>query len=189
MHVEKGAYFIAFLGAFLSALAAAGYFVTLNWPMVVVYLISLFVFLSIIWAQKKRNPKLYMPFLVINGIGLFLTVANLLFLIIAIIFLPEFYTHYIRDTYDNVVYDHPHRNYAYNTVVYVVIGTAILITAITLAIYAWFYCVVLHAYQYMKDVQKVNISSIPIGGSGTAPPPGYDRVYQSTTVDQIQQKV
>jgi hypothetical protein len=184
-HVERGAYIIAFLGAFLSALAAIGHFLTLNFVMVVVYLISLFVFLSIIWAQKKRNPNLYLPFLIINGIGLLLTLANLVFLIIAIIVMPEFYTHYIRTTYDHVT-DHRHGN-TYNTVVYSVLTVAIIISAITFAIYAWFYMIVLRAYQYMKNVQKIHVTSVPIG-EVLGGPNAQQQVYHATTMQEVRQQ-
>jgi hypothetical protein len=77
----------------------------------------------------------------------------------------------------------PSYNSAQIAVVYVVLGTALLITAITFAIYAWFYSIVLRAYQYMKDYQTMNVTTVPVGGGPVM------HTYHSTTVQETQQKV
>ena len=65
-HVERAAYWIAFLGALLTAAWAVLQFLTGN---LIAFILSLFIFLVywlILAAQKRRQPVFYMPFLILN---------------------------------------------------------------------------------------------------------------------------
>jgi len=105
MHVEKGAYLIAFVGAVFSAALAVVHFFTLNFVACAFCLFGLIVCLCIIWAQKKRDPGLYLPYLIVNAIGIVVGFMNLIFLIVMIVVLPEFYVHFIQDKYEKA-YSH-----------------------------------------------------------------------------------
>ena len=64
--LQSGAYVIAFVGAAFSGLLAVAHFFALNFAAVAICVAACLVCLSIVWAQKKRNPSLYLPYLVIN---------------------------------------------------------------------------------------------------------------------------
>ena len=67
-------------------------------------------------------------------------------------------------------------------VVYIVLGASILVTALTLAVYAWFYSVVYRAWKYMKWEQSVEInpaSSKSAAAIAYPPPPYYQPQQQS----------
>ncbi|KAI1718573.1 hypothetical protein Ddc_09212 [Ditylenchus destructor] len=152
-HVERFAWFIAFIGAALCLLGAIGSFLTHQWPQGAVAIINFFVYFSIIWAQHKRAAPLYLPFLIINGISLIISVIGLIFLIVIFFWLPDFWMDPIRDQWRK---DYPDKSYNEGdlvTAVRVFFGIYIFAIFIGTVIGAAFYNAVYRAYQYMKETE------------------------------------
>jgi len=97
MHVERGAYVIAFIGALLAAIFGVLNLLTGNIVLFVIAILFFLIYWFILAAQRKRNPGLYIPFLVINGIGAVLLALYIIFLVIMLIALPDFWA---RQHYD-----------------------------------------------------------------------------------------
>ncbi|KAI1714622.1 hypothetical protein Ddc_11342 [Ditylenchus destructor] len=90
-HVERGAKIIAFLGAVLSAIFAVLQFVSGNLILFIFGLFHFLIYWSILYAQRKRQPFLYTPFLFINGLSLFFMGLYIIFLVVMLILLPDFW--------------------------------------------------------------------------------------------------
>jgi len=97
MHVERGAYVIAFIGAILSAIFGILNLLSGNIVFFIIAIFSFLVYFSILAAQRKRHPNLYIPFLVLNWLAAFLLGLYIIFLIAMLIFLPDFWVHQHRD--------------------------------------------------------------------------------------------
>jgi len=97
MHVERGAYVIAFIGAIMSAIFGILNLLSGN---IVLFIVAIFFFLiywSILAAQRKRHPNLYIPFLVMNWIAAVLLALYIIFLVLMLILLPDFWVRQHRD--------------------------------------------------------------------------------------------
>jgi len=88
-HVEKGAGVIAVVGIVLQLFVLFPYSQwgrPFSWLNVLATLISVLVYASILIAQRKREPRLYLPFLILNGIGiLVLAVYSLILLMVLVL--------------------------------------------------------------------------------------------------------
>ncbi|KAI1702354.1 hypothetical protein DdX_15536 [Ditylenchus destructor] len=148
MHVERGAYIIGIVGMVLSGLGVVGAAVELKWDHAIGSILSLVLYASIIYAQKKQNPSLYWPFLIVNGIGIVLVAiyiimsAVLLALSMAI---PE--NSLSEETLDGATQDQVIAATRLGIVMVMAMFSAFLIFA------AWFQYVVYRAYEYMKMTQ------------------------------------
>lgn len=91
MHVERGAYMIAFIGAILAALFAIANFLMGNVVMGVVAILFFLIYWSILAAQKSHKPGLYVPFLVMNAMGAVLLALWIVFLVLMLVLLPDFW--------------------------------------------------------------------------------------------------
>jgi len=97
MHVERGAYVIAFIGAIMAAIFGVLNLLSGN---IIMFVIAIFFFLtyfSILAAQRKRQPNLYIPFLVLNWLGALFLAFYIIFLIIMLVALPDFWVRQHRD--------------------------------------------------------------------------------------------
>ncbi|KAI1706441.1 hypothetical protein Ddc_15285 [Ditylenchus destructor] len=152
-HVERCAWVIAFIGAALCLLSAIASFITHQWAQGVLAIINFFVYFSILWAQHKRKAALYLPFLIINGISLVLSVVGLTLLIVIFFWLPGFFTVPLRDQWHKDYPDKPDNEGDLVTGVRIFIGLWIFAVFISTVIGAAFYNVVYRAYRYMKETE------------------------------------
>ena len=75
----------------MMALFAIANFLMGNVVMGIVAIMGALVYWSILAAQKKHQPSLYVPFLVMNGVGAFLLAMYIIFLILMLVLLPDFW--------------------------------------------------------------------------------------------------
>lgn len=88
---------IAFIGAILSAIFGILNLLSGNIVFFIIAIFSFLVYFSILAAHRKRQPNLYIPFLVLNWLSAFLLALYIIFLIAMLIFLPDFWVHQHRD--------------------------------------------------------------------------------------------
>ena len=161
VHVERAAYFIAYVGAILSGISIFYNFLVMNIFGMLNGFISIFLYLSIIHAQKRREPWRYMPYLIISGIGLFFSMLFILFLVGAEVFMPEFFEHFseekMRELFPNWNKD------TIQKLIRIFVGTYLFIVTLNFVISAWFFSIVYRAYQYLKEEQS---SSLPAPNAG-----------------------
>lgn len=174
MHVEKGAYVIAFIGAILAAIFGILNLLSGN---IVLFIVAIFFFLiyfSILAAQRKRQPNLYIPFLVLNWLAAFLLALYILFLVVMLITLPDFWVRQHRDdglgfygpterlslgaddTRNTLAHtdERGHPRYFWGAIrLFTWLQLIYSVVAEILTIYFWF--VVYRAWQYMRGEQQV----------------------------------
>ncbi|KAI1704800.1 hypothetical protein DdX_14020 [Ditylenchus destructor] len=80
---------IGIIGIVFSAVAFMKSIMIPEWNYVAGAIISFLLYGSIIYAQKKQNPALYLPFLILNGIGIVFIGVYLLVLIVIFAFAPN----------------------------------------------------------------------------------------------------
>jgi len=186
MHVERGAYVIAIIGAIMAAIFGILNLLSGN---IVLFVVAIFFFLlyfSIMVAQRKRQPNLYIPFLVLNWLAAFLLALYIIFLIIMLIALPDFWVRQHRDDgfgfygpterlsfgdddrHHNALVTHTdergHPRYFWGAIrLFTWLQLIYSVVAEILTIYFWF--VVYRAWQYMRAEHHVPA----VGRPGIAP--------------------
>jgi hypothetical protein len=167
MHVEKWAYVIAAIGAILCIIYAVLQFFTGNWILAIIGVIFALIFLSIIGAQRKRNPSLYMPFLVVIGIAMFLLVIYIFFLIVMLITMPDFWVDSDNFWIGKNRYDERRGDRIEATRVFT--WLQLIYSIIMLALLVLFWSIIWRAYEYLRDeFQRPGYSSTLAAGR-----PGY----------------
>jgi hypothetical protein len=87
--LQKGASIIAVVGIVLQLFVLFPYSQwgrPFSWLNVLATIVSILVYASILIAQRKREPRLYLPFLILNGIGiLVLAVYSLILLMVLVL--------------------------------------------------------------------------------------------------------
>ncbi|KAI1698894.1 hypothetical protein Ddc_18852 [Ditylenchus destructor] len=148
MHVERGAYIIGIVGMVLSGLGLVGAAVELKWDHAIGSVLSLLLYASIIYAQKKQNPSLYCPFLILNAIGIVLVAIYILMssvLLALSMAIPE--NSLSKESLDGVTQDQIIAATRIGIIMIMAMFSMFLIFS------AWFQYVVYRAYKYMKMTQ------------------------------------
>ncbi|KAI1714909.1 hypothetical protein DdX_08180 [Ditylenchus destructor] len=143
-HVERGAKIIAFLGAVLSAIFAVLQFLSGNLILFIFGLFHFLIYWSILYAQRKRQPFLYTPFLFINGLSLFFMGLYIIFLIVMLILLPDFWR-------DRETYDPKTRHDTALDAIRIFTWLQLIYAIISEFVTAYFFYVIWRAYKYMKQ--------------------------------------
>jgi len=146
-HVERGAYIIAFIGALLSAIFAVLQLLSGNIPAFIIGLFSFLIYWSILYAQRKRSPGLYWPFLFLNGISILLMGMYIVFLIAMLILLPPFWA---NERHAEAHPDHRSRE-ALLAAVRLFTWLQLIYTIIAEIITIFFWSIVYRAYVFMKE--------------------------------------
>ncbi|KAI1693007.1 hypothetical protein DdX_20892 [Ditylenchus destructor] len=144
--VEDGAYAIGIIGIVLSALAFMQGIIMLEWVYVAGAILGFLRYGSIIYAQKKQNPSLYLPFLILNGIGIVLMGIYLLAFVVIFVFVPN-----ELDLIDPQIESMQKNEKEILVMIFrSVTGMLIVVFAIAEIVDVWFQSVVYRAYKYMK---------------------------------------
>jgi len=143
-HVLTGAKVIGYVGIVLSGLGLLVSLITLNLTNLLLVLMTLTVYVAIILAQRKRDPGLYVPYLIVNGIGMAFNAIYIAFLAVMLIAMPLWWQHEL---------DRDERYHGKSLANSTRITTAIifLLMVIVEGLTAWFQSIVYRAYRYMKE--------------------------------------
>ncbi|KAI1714908.1 hypothetical protein DdX_08179 [Ditylenchus destructor] len=164
-HVERGAYIIAFVGATLCLISTGYHIYRTESVFISTSAIQLLLYLSIIYAQKRREPWLYWPYLILTGLGLFLLACYIILAIVCAIILPGFWVDSMRnqqmamqgvDKNSEKLW----RDAQLTVEIAIRVSFAIIavICTIVFSVSIWFYSVVYRAYKYMKDEQSIRVA-------------------------------
>jgi len=144
-HVERGAYWIAVVGLVMCALSLFPSILLSSWSSVVSLVISVLIYVGIIVAQRKQQPQWYLPYLILNGIGIVLIPLYIILCAVAMVYMSEFFHQLVKpDDY---------KPYTEEQVIFgarIILGVAIVAMAISEALSIWFESVVYRAYKFMK---------------------------------------
>ena len=146
-HVEKGALVIAIVGAFMNC--ASAFVPGESASTIVMYFLNALLFLSIIVAIRKRKSKLFLPYLVIEAVGLCFAVLAVIYLMLV--------SHSLLEE---------HEGESAESKRHMQIAFVALIVAfcLNLALNFWFYTIIYRAYKFMREEKKVSWNA----GAGVA---------------------
>ncbi|KAI3410943.1 hypothetical protein GPALN_003026 [Globodera pallida] len=157
VHVLTGAKWIGLVG---TAAYTFGLFCALlsqSLSMAFLCIVTVPFYVSLLYAYNRHEPRLYIPFMVVNGLEMLLTVFYVLFLIIMLLFVPEFWHRHLvislNDGYVTVEETDADEGYEIRFVTVILLSTISLL----LALLAWFQTIVHRAYCYMRIEQHTLI--------------------------------
>ncbi|KAH7724695.1 hypothetical protein AAVH_07836 [Aphelenchoides avenae] len=142
-HVEIGARAIAVFGIVCTLLYLLANFHTT--PNIFGSVVALVAYVCIFVAQQGRVPGLYLPFLILQGIGIVMYSLATSYLIFLFIAMPANYNRLIDDSYLQDPNVSPRA----------VIGVAAVFLFLINALNVWFELVVFRAYVFMKREQEL----------------------------------
>uniref|UniRef100_A0A915CQ51 Uncharacterized protein n=1 Tax=Ditylenchus dipsaci TaxID=166011 RepID=A0A915CQ51_9BILA len=150
IHVERAAYYIAFIGAGLSGIAAVSYFSQGNTLFGVSCLCNFFFHFSILYAQRTNKPKFYLPFLIVNILAIVLLIFSVIYLIAVFVIMPESHKERLARVFqDGSIKFSTEEEFLAEIRMTLVI--AIAATALYTALVAYFYYIVYRAYMFMRE--------------------------------------
>uniref|UniRef100_A0A914HAD5 Uncharacterized protein n=1 Tax=Globodera rostochiensis TaxID=31243 RepID=A0A914HAD5_GLORO len=155
VHVLTGAKWIGLVGTVAYTFSLFCALLSQSLPMALMCIVTVPFYVLLLYAYNRHEPRLYIPFMVVNGLEMLLSMFYVLFLIIMLIFVPEFWhRHLVISLNDgNVTVEEMDEGYEIRLV------TVILLSAVSLllALLAWFQTIVHCAYSYMRVEQHTLI--------------------------------
>uniref|UniRef100_A0A915ETY9 Uncharacterized protein n=1 Tax=Ditylenchus dipsaci TaxID=166011 RepID=A0A915ETY9_9BILA len=159
MHVERGAFVLAIIGVIASIISFLLFCTLLftrlqNFYMIAVSIIAMIMYLSIIYAQKRREPWLFLPYLYYWSICLILGLLLRTLQISMMIVLPISWS---KNSRRSCVTPGSTFTYTlYNSTFFLVYF--IIRNFITIFLSVWIFSVIYRAYKYMKDEQSIRVA-------------------------------
>jgi len=167
VHVERAARIIAIVGSVLAAIGFIFALLAAKWSYGVGEMVHFLLYLSILYAQKKREPVLYLPYVILAGIGLVAMVLTTGFIAVMFFVRPDFYFDPARQVLRESGYQgDPDR------VIAIFLAVELAILVVYLAVSTFFYSLIFRAWRYMRDEKDVHV-----------PPP--TAVYTNTAMPRV----
>uniref|UniRef100_A0A915DQ69 Uncharacterized protein n=1 Tax=Ditylenchus dipsaci TaxID=166011 RepID=A0A915DQ69_9BILA len=157
-HVERGAYIIAIAGSVLAVLSLLTNIQQLNYPLLSGTIIQIALYLSIIYAQKRRETWLYLPYLILTAIGLFLLTLFIILLIVMSILMPASWINVMQDSDRVGISGTGFKEQDVQSIMRIATAAIAAIYIVFFSISLWFYSVVYRAYKYMQDEQSIRVA-------------------------------
>uniref|UniRef100_A0A914IDF2 MARVEL domain-containing protein n=1 Tax=Globodera rostochiensis TaxID=31243 RepID=A0A914IDF2_GLORO len=143
--VETGTYLVAILGFVLELIVAIYDFAKFHSVLPGLFpLLSAISYLSVVFAQKKNNPSLFMPYLLVEGIGLVFNMLVCITIATITILVPQEIVDELNKRSEKPITREMLRP---NLIV------CLIIVSLYFAMTAWFYSIIYRAYKMLKDAK------------------------------------
>uniref|UniRef100_A0A183CFK2 MARVEL domain-containing protein n=1 Tax=Globodera pallida TaxID=36090 RepID=A0A183CFK2_GLOPA len=141
--VETGTYWIAILGFVVKIIVAIYNSATFHSVLAGLFpLLCAICYLSVVFAQKKNNPSLFMPFLIVEGIGLVIYMLVYIMIAAITILAPQEIVDKLNKHSEKPIT----REMTSSILIF-----CLIIAGLYFALTVWFYSIIYRAYKMLKD--------------------------------------
>ncbi|KAI1714625.1 hypothetical protein Ddc_11345 [Ditylenchus destructor] len=153
IHVVKGATIIAIVGMVIAVLSIVGCILAGRYFQCIGFVLAIFLYATVLYAQHVRNPGLYWPYLVVNGISIGICSLYILLLLAMFVVMPAFWQRHLNET----------TNYQYQEAINkwprVITGLAAAFMLLCQVVNIWFELVVYNAYCFIRRDQPMLLNN------------------------------
>ncbi|KAL3098477.1 hypothetical protein niasHT_021336 [Heterodera trifolii] len=149
VHVLTGAKWIGVLGTAVHTFGLFCAMLAQSMPMVLLCIITVPLYVSLLYAYQRNEPKMYIPFMVVNGMEMLLTIFYALFLLIMFLFVPQFWHDHLGLSLNDGEISEEQLDTVGGYEDRFITTILFSIVSLLLSLLAWFQLIVHRAYSYM----------------------------------------